>query len=268
MGVMSTPNPSHFPSYRKPSEKEGPSFNDSAHRAQSSSAFRAGASTYDEVRPHYPDEVYELLTPGAKVLDCGAGTGKFTEGLVSRGFPTLACDPSADMVNVLSSKIEIPVWRAIAENTALKPHSVDAVSCAQTWHWVDTHQACAEADRVIKAGGTLLLAWNTLDVQKDPWILRLARIMHSGDIQRPGFYPQVTSPWKLSSELRLHWSHMLTPHQLHLLMHTRAYWLRNGQSIRERMTGNLNWYLFEHMGFTEDQQIEIPYRTDAFAYRR
>lgn len=267
---MTFPDPAHFPSYRAPSEKEAPTFSDTAHRQRSAGAFAQGAATYNEVRPDYPNEVYALLEdsyPGP-VLDCGAGTGKFTAGLVTRGLSTLACDPSADMLRQFRALHNVPAWRATAEATALGAGTCAAVTCAQTWHWVDVAQASAEMDRVIVPRGRLVLAWNTLDVGADPWILRLARIMHSGDIQHPGFFPEVASPWELGDVVRTTWSHRLTVEQLHLLMHTRAYWLRNGAKIRERMTGNLNWYLYEHMGFSPGQEVDIPYRTDAFSYRR
>ena len=51
-------------------------------------------------------------------------------------------------------------------------------------------------------------------------------------------------------------------------MHTRSYWLRNNEAIHERMTHNLNWYLYEHMGFSAGQKLHIPYRTDAFVLVR
>lgn len=266
-----TPNPAHFPSYRAPSDKDGPTFTSDAHRTRSASAFSTGANAYEDARPGYPDRVTALLDHADAathtVLDVGAGTGKLTRALITPGRSIYACDPSGDMCRVLSAQLGLPVWRATAEATALSDTCLDAVTCAQTWHWVDTTRASAELARVVRPGGHLLLAWNTLDVHSDPWVLRLARIMHSGDIQREGFYPTVNPPWRLQHEERLTWTHTLTPKQLHLLMHTRSYWLRNTDYVHERMTNNLNWYLYEHMGFTPDQVLEIPYRTDAFLYR-
>ncbi|MGP5506282.1 class I SAM-dependent methyltransferase [Corynebacterium flavescens] len=265
---MSThvPNPAHFPSYRKPSEKEGPSFGDPSLRQRSAQAFRAGADTYDDVRPGYPQEVAELIIGARTVLDVGAGTGKFTATL--RNERVFACEPSGDMARVFRQRLNYPLWRATAEATALAPDSLDAVACAQTWHWVDVAAASTEFDRILRPGGVILLAWNTLAVEDDPWILRLARIMHSGDIQRPGFLPEVSKPWRIDNTLCLKWDHLLSPAQLHALMHTRSYWLRNSARIRERMTNNLNWYLYEHMGFSEEEKLHIPYRTDAFVLVR
>ncbi|MDO5031631.1 class I SAM-dependent methyltransferase [Corynebacterium sp.] len=264
-GTQHLPGPEHYPSYRPASTKQAPAFRSADHRTRSALAFHHGAHTYHDVRPGYPEEVAELIADAGTVLDVGAGTGKLTERLSNP--QVWACDPSPDMTRILR-RLGLPTWRATAENTALGRACVDAVACAQTWHWVDVARASAEFDRILRPGGRVLLVWNTLDVGADPWILRLARIMHSGDIQRPGFYPEVVSPWKIDQELRLTWSHELTPEQLHQLMHTRSYWLRNGEKIHQRMTHNLDWYLFEHMGFERGQKLDIPYRTDAFVLVR
>lgn len=251
---------------RPASAKEAPEFLDAAHRHRSASAFRAGADVYDTVRPGYPDPVIDLVAGARTVVDVGAGTGKLTSRLIAAGHEVLACDPSADMVRVLA-RLGVPVWRSTAEATALADASVDAVACAQTWHWVDAVAACGELDRVVRPGGRVVLVWNNLDVSH-PWILRLARIMHSGDIQRPGFLPQVHAPWRISSELRTGWIQHLRTGQVHRLMQTRSYWLRSSERVRRRMTDNLNWYLFERLGFHDGQLLPIPYRTDAFVLER
>lgn len=251
---------------RPASTKDAPEFLDDAHRYRSASAFRAGADVYDAVRPGYPPEVVDLLAGQHTVLDVGAGTGKLTRQLLAAGHEVFASDPSADMVRVLS-RLGIPVWRATAEATALSDAAVDAVSCAQTWHWVDARAACAEMDRAVRPGGRVVLVWNNLDVSH-PWILRLARIMHSGDIQRPGFLPAVHSPWRISQELRTRWIQHLRTEQLFDLMASRSYWLRSDERIRARMRRNLNWYLFERLGFQEGQLLPIVYRTDAFVLKR
>ena len=219
------------------------------------------------MRPGYQREVAELVTAAQTVLDVGAGTGKLTRDLLLPGRDVLAADPSADMVRTLSGMFDVPVWRATAEATALAEDSVDAVVCAQTWHWVDVAAASAEFDRIVRPGGQVVLVWNTIDVS-DPWVLRLARIMHSGDIQKEGFLPDVGAPWEVAEELRLRWTDPLTPAQVYRLAQTRSYWLRSGEKIRRRVRENLRWYLFEHTGLREDCVIDLPYRTDAFVLRR
>ncbi|MCT1628791.1 class I SAM-dependent methyltransferase [Corynebacterium sanguinis] len=252
----------------KPSRKESPTFRDAAHRSAAAHAFSQGAALYDDVRPSYPPAIAGLVSTPATVADIGCGTGKLTETLLGPDRRVFACDPSADMVRVFAARLpEVPVWRATAEATALADASVDALTCAQTWHWVDAHAASREADRVIAPGGELLLCWNTLDV-RHPWVLRLSRIMHSGDVQRDGFYPEVAAPWTLAREHRETWLMPMDTDGLFELMATRSYWLRASAATREKMRANLSWYLFERLGFDPGQVLPIPYRTDAFVYRR
>ena len=102
---MSTrrPNPSHFPSYRKASTRQGPGFRDAAQRTASAQAFRHGASTYHDVRPGYPDEVSALIADAHTVADIGAGTGKLTASLPNA--QVFALEPSADMAGILASHL-------------------------------------------------------------------------------------------------------------------------------------------------------------------
>ncbi|WP_267207810.1 class I SAM-dependent methyltransferase [Corynebacterium sp. Marseille-P8863] len=261
----------------KPSGKQQPAFRDAQHRSSSASAFNSGAVLYDAIRPSYPPSVPALIADlpqragGTRILDVGAGTGKLTE-LLGAGADSestrrvLACDPSADMVRVLRDKLpNVPAWRATAEATGLADGAVDAVTCAQTWHWVDTATASAEAARITSPGGKLLLCWNTLAVNH-PWVLRLSRIMHSGDVQRAGFYPDVATPWTLEGEVRDTWAQIVTTDECFELMASRSYWLRANEKTRAKMVANLDWYLHDRLGFERGQRIPLPYRADAFVY--
>nr|WP_152821370.1 MULTISPECIES: class I SAM-dependent methyltransferase [unclassified Corynebacterium] len=227
-------------------------------------AFDAGARAYHDVRPGYPEEIIALLRGARTVVDVGAGTGKLTAAL-ARHHEVLALDPSPEMISLAAR--HAPAWRATAEHTGLATHSVDAAACAQTWHWLDVEATCAELDRVIRPGGRILLVWNTLDVS-DAWVLRLSRIMHAGDVLRPGFYPAVAAPWRLATEERLTWQDHLTPPEILALARTRSYWLRSPHSIRQRVESNLEWYLYEHSGYGEEDVIALPYRCDAFVFSR
>lgn len=258
------PEPRHF----KPSAKENPGFVTDAARVRTATAFTSGSNDYDDVRPTYPPDVAELVAEARSLIDVGAGTGKLTSTLLRPGRFVGALDPSTSMLGMLRSRLpEVPVWRATAESTALAEGSMDAYVSAQTWHWVDTAAASAEADRVVAQGGALMLCWNTLDVSH-PWVLRLSRISHSGDVHREGFYPTVAAPWKLQRELRTRWFEAVTPEHLFALARTRSYWLRANEAARQKVAANLNWYLYDRLGFDPGQPIPLPYRTDAFLYRR
>ncbi|QNQ90183.1 methyltransferase domain-containing protein [Corynebacterium poyangense] len=264
---------------RPPSQRNSPRFKSREHRLLSATAFHHQITEYDRVRPGYGEQLQQLMPQDLSSLtihDMGAGTGKLTglfarlshHSQLSRPYALTASDPSPDMVRIFRSLYpHIPVWRATAENTALADSSVDLIGCAQTWHWVDIHRSCQECDRILKPGGKILLAWNTLDVS-EPWVLRLARIMHSGDIQREGFEPELATPFVVEKELRDTWVQEVSPRDIHTLTHTRSYWLRSNETIRKRVTDNLNWYLHEHLGFGREEKIALPYRLDAFVVGR
>lgn len=255
-----------------------PSFRDSLHREGRAGAFAgglaaasevaAGASLYDEVRPGYPDEVLSLFpsAPG-HVVDVGAGTGKLTASLLAAGHRVTAVEPSAAMLDELGRTCPGAARvRGTAEATGLAGGCADAVACAQTWHWVDVAAASAEFARVLRPGGVAVLAWNTLDVRV-AWVHRLTRIMHAGDVQKPGFVPEVAAPLRVDRELRTEWVQRLTPEDIILLARTRAYWLRAKQPVRDKVEANLRWYLYDHLGFAPGETVELPYRLDAFALR-
>ncbi len=248
------------------SRQHGPQFTDAAHRSTGARAFTTGADIYDDVRPGYPDEVLTLLDGSPRILDVGAGTGKLTTALTDVGHEVIASDPSPDMVRLLAAR-GLPALRATAEATALADDSVDAIACAQTWHWVDVARACAEFDRVIRPDGKVLLVWNNLDVSH-PWIHRLARIMHSGDVHKEGFVPPVAAPWRITRTLRTRWIQHLTPEQIHLLTQTRSYWLRSNEDVRARVAENLRWYLFDRLELSPGQLLPLHYRCDAFILER
>lgn len=250
-----------------PSRKAGPTFKDPSHRSSAAEAFARDAVRYNAARPSYPASLAQLVGPGI-VCDVGAGTGKFTQLLIDGSRSVYACDPSEDMARVFHRELpSVPVWRATAEATGLSSNSMDVLTCAQSWHWVDSAAASAEADRVIRPGGRLVLCWNTLAV-RHPWVLRLSRIMHSGDVQREGFYPSVAAPWQLEREMREEWLHPIAVEDCFELMATRSYWLKANGRTRAKMETNLSWYLYERLGFDPGDTVPLPYRTDAFVYSR
>ncbi|HVV90382.1 MAG TPA: class I SAM-dependent methyltransferase [Solirubrobacterales bacterium] len=155
---------------------------DKATRARS---FGAAAEVYERARPGYPDEAVDWLLPeGARtVLDLGAGTGKLTRALVARGLEVVAVEPLVEMRESLAAALpEVRAVAGTAEEIPLADGSVDAITVAQAWHWVDPEQATAEAARVLRPGGTLGLIWNRRDERVD-WVARIGEVMGSGDAE-------------------------------------------------------------------------------------
>jgi len=132
--------------------------------------FSKGAVSYVKGRPSYAEDavrhiVSQLsLVAGNKVVDLGAGTGKFTE-LLARNTEAsvIAVEPVKEMALQIPRLPNITVLEGDAERIPLETSSVRGVACAQAFHWFATKPALAEMHRVIAPGGKLALIWNTLD---------------------------------------------------------------------------------------------------------
>ncbi|HST64420.1 MAG TPA: class I SAM-dependent methyltransferase [Mycobacteriales bacterium] len=140
--------------------------------------FGATAEDYERWRPAYPvDAVDWLLPPGAtRVADVGAGTGKLTGVLLSRGVAVAAVEPDPAMLAVLRRERPAATPHlAPAERLPLPDASVDAVLAGQAWHWFDHAAAVAEVRRVLRPGGRLGLVWNG-PRPRDRWEIELAHL--------------------------------------------------------------------------------------------
>ncbi len=154
--------------------------------------FTRGAQTYARGRPDFPREALGWLAhdlrlgPGTVAVDLGAGTGKFTRLLSHTGAEVIAIEPVAAMLAELAAaQSGVRALRASAQELPLADGSVDAVLCAQAFHWFATPAALAEIHRVLKPGGVLGLIWNVGD-ESVPWVDALKRIQSrfEGDAPR------------------------------------------------------------------------------------
>lgn len=127
-------------------------------------SFGVAAAEYDRVRPGYPAAVlsWALGDEPVRVVDLGAGTGKLTRLLSRAGHDVVAVEPDELMRRqlVLTCGPEVQVLAGTGEDLPLPDASVDAVVVAQAWHWMDHTRAAAEAARVLRPGGALVLLWN------------------------------------------------------------------------------------------------------------
>lgn len=247
----------------------GPKLDDSR-RLELAGAFQSGGELYDRVRPGYPSGAARWLIPehAGAVVDLGAGTGKFTERLVEHGLRITAVDPSQNMLDQLAARLpRVATVRGTAEQTGLPDSSADAVFVAQAWHWFDQESASAEIARVLRPGGTLGLIWNQLDV-RIPWVHRLSRIMHAGDVHDENHVPLIGTQFEAAEPHLTRWSQPLTPEGLIELVKSRSYYLRAGEADRARVRNNMDWYLFEHLGHQPAKPIDLPYLSIAWRARK
>ena len=135
---------------------------------------------YERGRPSYPSDALSPigLSSSATVLDLGAGTGKLTRLLVSRFSRVIAVEPDDEMRRLLGALA--PAAESLAgraERIPLPDESVDAVFAAECFHWFDTERALAEAARVLRPRGTLVLLWNVPTGPVEPSIADAERLL-------------------------------------------------------------------------------------------
>ncbi|MBT2531822.1 methyltransferase domain-containing protein [Arthrobacter sp. ISL-48] len=236
---------------------------DHGRRLELGESFQDGGEHYERVRPAYPEESADWLVPaGARdAVDVGAGTGKFTALLLARGLSVSAVDPSADMLGQLALRYPgVPAIQGTAEATGLPDASFDVVSVAQAWHWCDPLAASSELSRILRAGGRLGLIWNQLDTSV-PWVHRLSRIMHAGDVYKPGFRPVIGPEFEGLESHMTRWEDQLTTLDIMELAKSRSYYLRAGEATRSKVLANLDWYLHDHLGHASTGEVGLPYLT-------
>jgi ubiquinone/menaquinone biosynthesis C-methylase UbiE len=122
---------------------------------------------------------------GSRVLDLAAGTGKLTRQLVPLGAELVAVEPVDGMRRKLAESLpQVRTLPGTAEAIPVSDGSVDAVFCAQAFHWFDGDRALGEIHRVLRPGGGLGLVWNVRDEAVE-WERRLAELLSRYDADAP-----------------------------------------------------------------------------------
>lgn len=133
--------------------------------------FSNRVDTYVKYRPSYPTEainyLYDVigLHPHSEIADIGAGTGVFSKLLLARGSHVTAVEPNDEMrkaaERMLGEENHFSIVSGSAEATGLPDHSIDAIVCAQSFHWFDRSAAQLEFCRILRPGGKVVLIWNS-----------------------------------------------------------------------------------------------------------
>jgi SAM-dependent methyltransferase len=153
--------------------------------------YTARAEIYVTGRPGYPSEVIEWLRSdlglgkGSAILDLGSGTGKFLPYLRATGARIVAVEPvPAMLAQLLANNEDVEAKPGTAEQIPFDDASMDAVVCAQSFHWFANSRALRELHRVLKPGGVLGLIWNVRD-ESVGWVAKLSRIMSPYESDAP-----------------------------------------------------------------------------------
>jgi SAM-dependent methyltransferase len=156
--------------------------------------FAKEALAYARGRPEYPVALDQWLRDALQlddtrtVVDLGAGTGKFTRRLLATGANIMAVEPVPEMLAQLTLILpNVAARSGTAESIPVNDAAVDAVVCAQSFHWFASKAALQEIRRVLKPGGHLGLIWNVRNEAVE-WCAAMSAIMapYQGDAPRYG----------------------------------------------------------------------------------
>ena len=135
--------------------------------------FSAGAAGYARFRPRYPDELFQWLarqSPGrALAVDVGAGNGQAARALVPHFDRVVAVEPSAEQMQAGLAQYGPPgsgldLRLGAAEALPVHASSADLVLAAQAFHWFRRDDFFAEAARVLRPRGLLVIGCYQLTV--------------------------------------------------------------------------------------------------------
>ena len=135
--------------------------------------FTRKSEDYALFRPSYPAAAVEWLaekTSAVTVADIGAGTGIFTACLAKRFKEVTGIEPNEEMRSRFMTALpQIPCLAGSGEASGLPERSVDLITVAQAFHWLDEEKFKAEACRILRHGGKVAIIWNTS--VKDEFVL-------------------------------------------------------------------------------------------------
>ena len=243
--------------------------------------FDRGAADYERGRPGYPDAAIALvarklgITPGQRVLDLAAGTGKLTRSLLGLGAELVAVEPVAGMREQLRRAVPgVDARDGTAEQIPLDDASVDAALVAQAFHWFDVPAAAAEIHRVLVPGGGLAVIRNEWD-RTVPWVDALQRLVR----EQPGHAPRhPSSDW----QARLQDTELFTPLSERVLPNllpgdldtllarvaSLSFIAAMPASPRQRLLAEVARLVDEQGIVAPDGSLETPYRTHVKWCRR
>lgn len=125
------------------------------------------AELYDQVRPGYPEELFDDVVAlsgipsEGRMLEVGTGTGRATVAFARRGYRILGIELGANLATVarhnLADYPRVEIRVGAFEDLPLEKRSFDVVYAASAFHWLDPALALSKIARTLKPGGAVAL---------------------------------------------------------------------------------------------------------------
>jgi len=165
-------------------------------------AHDSAAGRYDAGRPRFHHRLLPTIRamigdqPRELALDVGCGTGHSTIILPELATHVIGCDIAPEMLAHAPQHDAITWIASPAEHLPADDHSVDFITVTMAYHWFDQPRFLAEARRVLRDDGWLLLISNAFrgEMVGNPAFTRWCR-----DV----LYRRYPTPPRNSSEMTL-----------------------------------------------------------------
>ena len=222
--------------------------------------FSSAAELYQQVRPDYPQDIVNWLqdqlqlSEKSHVIDLGSGTGKFLPYLQQITSHITAIEPIQEMLAQLQHAYpEIQTLQASSEHLPVTANGMDAVICAQSFHWFANLETLQQIHQVLKPSGHLALIWNQRDINVD-WVKALADLIEPLEGNTPRYHSE---KWK------------------DVFKHQSLFQLENVQTFQQQHVGTVENVVSKRLLSTsfiaalpeqEQQQLKALFEQIVFSY--
>ncbi|ONG42296.1 hypothetical protein BKE30_00370 [Alkanindiges hydrocarboniclasticus] len=244
--------------------------------------FEMGAPVYRKGRPDYPQQTQAWLTDSvgihgnSTVVDLGSGTGKFLPQLLALTRQVHAVEPSPAMLGQLRQQFpQISAHQASAAALPFADQSIDAVICAQSFHWFANTQSLTDIARVLKPNGKLGLIWNSRDDSVD-WVSRMVQLINTYENDTPrhqsGAWKKVleNSCFSLKDQAIFHHEHQGSIQDVIINRALSTSFIAQlDQNQQNHFVDELKILLFPDVKLDNTEAIiHMPYRTHAYTFEK
>ena len=244
--------------------------------------FSSAAELYQQVRPSYPPDIVHWLQDQlqldekSQVIDLGSGTGKFLPYLQHITKHITAIEPIQEMLAQLQSAYpDVQTLQASSDQLPLTRHSLDAVICAQSFHWFANLETLQQIYHVLKPTGHLALIWNQRDIQVD-WVKALADVIAPLEGNTPRYH---SGQWKkvFEQQTLFQLDHVQTFQQAHIgtvenvvskRLLSSSFIAAMPEHEQQQLKAQFEQIVFKYTGKQPQDEIAFPYLTYAYDFKK
>ncbi len=138
-------------------------------------SFDTMALIYNDVRPGYPDEVYQAIhrvkrfSDDSMILEIGAGNGVATREIWRHWQPKIiALEPGLNLLAIaqraFADNPKIAFVNTEFENYTHTPRAFDGIFAATAFHWLNPKSKYQQCSDLLKDDGVFVLYWNNYGI--------------------------------------------------------------------------------------------------------